>query len=261
MDGAMGTMLLMHGIPGNSCLEELNEKRPGLIREIHRSYAEAGAKVIITNSFGANRLRLNSSKKVERLNRKAVKIARQAARKVKVFASIGPLGREARKLKQTAMIKAFSEQVKALEKEKPDGYLIETMTSLTEAEAAILAVREVSDRYLIVSMTFPRGLPKKNQRMMDLMSMTLREAGADCIGANCGLHPEEVFNFLNIFRMHDPGPWFAKPASGLPTRPIFPEEFAKWGLRIANLGVTYIGGCCGTTPVHIRLLGEKLKKI
>jgi 5-methyltetrahydrofolate--homocysteine methyltransferase len=258
MDGAMGSMLLLHGIPITSCFEELNEKRPDLIRKIHRSYWNAGAQVIVTNSFGANRLRLKSPKKLEKLNRLAVKIARQAAPKGKVFASIGPLGREGLNKKPTEMVKIFSEQVKALEKEKPDGYLIETMISLKEAEAAALAVRQISDRYLIASLTFPKGFEKKSGPM-ELISTTLRQAGVDCIGANCGIHPKEIFDFLNFFRKYDPGPWATRPAGGTPKCPVSPEEFSRWGQRIAKLGVTHIGGCCGTTPVHIKLLGERLR--
>lgn len=258
MDGAMGTMLLAHGIPLGSCLEELNKTRPSLIAEIHRSYIAAGAKIVVTNTFGANRLRLGKNARLlESLNRKGVLIAHRAAgNRAKVLASIGPLGTAARKLRQPAMLRLFREQAKAMEKERPDGYLVETMTSLTEAEAAALAVREISDRKLIVSLSFPRGLPRRREGMLELIGTTLRGAGVDVIGVNCGSHPEEAFNFLNQFRLVDPGPWLARPAAGTPTKPISPEEFANWGVRLAGLGVQYLGGCCGTTPAHIRALAS-----
>ncbi|MBI4374239.1 MAG: homocysteine S-methyltransferase family protein [Deltaproteobacteria bacterium] len=256
----MGSLLIRHGIPVTACFEELNEKRPDLIRKIHKDYWNAGAQVIVTNSFGANRLRLKSPEKLERLNRMAVKIARQAAPKASVFASIGPLGREGQKMNRSEMIRIFAEQVRALEREKPDGYLVETMISLKEAVAAARAVRQLSNRYLIVSLTFPKGLEKK-RGPAELVGKTLRQAGVDGIGANCGIHPKEVFDFLDFFRKYDPGPWMARPAGGIPTQPVPPEEFAHWASRIAKLGVTYIGGCCGTTPQHIRALGQKIRRV
>ena len=259
MDGAMGTMLLAHGVPLQSCLEELNETRPALIAEIHRSYLLAGAAILVTNTFGANRLRLGSrANRLESLNRRGVQIAKKVAGQARVFASIGPLGKSSRKMSPKEMISLFREQVKSLEKEKPNGYLVETMTSLNEAEAAARAVREATDRKLLVSMSFPRGIPRNKEALFELISTTLRAAGATAIGINCGFHPEEAFNFLNLFRLVDPGPWMARPAAGLPTRPVFPEEFAKWGARIAALGVQYIGGCCHSTPAHLRVLKEKL---
>ncbi len=261
MDGGMGTMLLAHGAPLDSCLEELNLTRSLLVTEIHKRYLDAGARMIVTNSFGGNRLRLRrKANLLEQLNRAAVRIAHRAAgRRAKVFASIGPLGDRTKKISQREMCRFFKEQVRALEREKPDGYLVETMTSLIEAEAAVLAVRELSDRELLVSMSFPRGIPRKKEAMLELISTMLRGAGADVIGINCGFHPEEAFNFLNLFRLYDPGPWLARPAAGIPTRPVFPEEFAKWGARLAALGVTYLGGCCNSTPAHIRVLQEKIK--
>jgi len=262
MDGAMGTSLIARGIPKDTCLEELNESNPALILEIHRGFISAGAQVIVTNTFGANRVRLANhvgasagwpTPLQERVNRKGIQIAREAAAgKAAVFASIGPGGDK--------------EQVVALEKEVPDGFLVETMTSLQDAAAIARAVREVSDRLLIVSLTFPRGAggfvgaPANTSWRAPLheeISRKLRSAGADVIGYNCGAHPKEAYEFLSALKEVDPGPWLARPAAGTPENLVSPEEFAEWGKRLAALGVTYLGGCCGTTPGHIRALKDQ----
>ncbi len=264
MDGALGTFLLQHGFPPGSCLEEISEKRPSLLTEIHKSYLMAGSKAVLTNSFGANRIRLgrlfrSPKSRLERWNRLAVSLAREAVSgHAAVFASVGPLGLSARKMTPREMREIFLEQIRALDEEKPDCYWVETITALNEAEAAVNAVREVSDRPLIVTLAFPRGVSRLKTGTLGLMAKTLREAGADAIGINCGTHPEEAFDFLNRLRLVDPGPWAARPAAGIPGRPVLPEEFAKWGVRIAALGVKYLGGCCGTTPAHIRVLKERL---
>lgn len=234
MDGAMGTILLGRGFSLADCLEELNLQHPSLIAEIHRSYIEAGAEVIVTNTFGANR--------PERLYRLGVQIAKEAAgTKAKVFASIGPGSAD------------FSQQVRALEEEKPDGYLVETMISLGEAEAAAKAVREISRRSLIVSFA-PHAKISSTKK--------LRRLGVDLIGLNCGGAggPEEVLTSLQALALIDRGPFCVRPAAGLPGHLVSPEEFAEWGPKFLKLGCDWIGGCCGTTPEHIRALFGKVKR-
>lgn len=262
----MGTMLLAHGTPLNSCFEELNLKRPELILEIHKSYIEAGAGAIVTNTFGGNRPRLEgtlgkgkvTSPLLERINRAGVRIARKAAGNRPVFASIGPLGREAKKMGPEVMRRYFREQALALEKEKPSGFLVETMTSVGESEAAVVAVREISRRPIICLMTFPRGLDRAKGETLQVIAATLRAAGADVIGANCGSGPEEIDTILRSLSLVDAGPFCVRPSAGLPGSLLSPEEFASWGPRFKKLGCQWIGGCCGTTPAHIRALRATL---
>lgn len=238
MDGAMGTMLLTRGYTLNDCLEELNLIHPGIISQIHEEYVRAGADVIVTNTFGANR--------PERFYRLGVQIAKEAAgSKAKVFASIGPGSTD------------FSRQVRALEKEKPDGYLVETMISLEECESAVRAIREISNHPVIALMTFPRGATAKT---LEKMSQRLRLAGAERIGFNCGKGPEEVLILLEILTKVDRGSFCVRPAAGLPSHLLSPEAFAAWGPKFLELGCDWIGGCCGTTPDHIRVLSEHLKQ-
>lgn len=257
----MGSFLLSHGIPIGNCLEELNLTRPSLIEEIHRSYIAAGAEAMTANTFGANRPRLASCRKahlLEKINRAGVRIAKKVSGKLPVFASIGPLGKEAKKMTSSEMFRYFKEQAAALEKEKPFGYLIETMPSLGEAETAAVAVREVTDRPVMTLMTFPRGLDQAFGETLEVIAATLRAAGADVIGFNCGTGPEEACTFLKALTLIDSGPFCVRPAAGLPGSLVSPEEFADWGLKLKRAGCQWIGGCCGTTPAYIRALREKL---
>lgn len=257
LDGAMGTMLILHGVPVASCFELLNLTRPALIAEIHRSYQNAGADIIVANTFGANRPRLSAhglSKRLEAINRSGLRIAQKTAGRRKVFASIGPLGAASKKMAFAEMLKMFKEQVKALEKEKPWGYVIETMTSLTEAEAATLAAREISDGKILTFMTrLPRSHPLSRDGA-ELIATTLRAAGASVVGANCGVSPEDSLSLLKVLAQVDDGPFAARPAAGTPGRILSPEAFAGYAAKFKKLGCTWIGGCCGTTPAHIRAL-------
>ncbi len=235
MDGAMGTVLMSRGFSVQTRFEEMNESCPDLIREIHRSYIKAGVAVIVANTFRAG--------DSEKFNRLGVQIAKEAtAGKAKVFASIGPRGEKS----------DFLQQVRALEQEKPDGYLVETMMAWDEAEAAAQAVRKVSDRTLIVSFvpTLKEGLKESLQR--------LRQIGVDVIGTNCGRHPQESLAMIRRIASSDPGPWLARPPAGIYPEVLPPEEFADWIKKIANAGTAWLGGCCGTNPTHIKKVLQKL---
>jgi len=152
----------------------------------------------------------------------------------------------------------FREQGAALEKEKPNGYLIETMTSLTEAEAAVAALREVTDRPLMVLMTqSPRSAPLSAEAA-EIIAATLLSAGTDILGANCGAMPEDSYATLKAFSQAGDGPFAVRIAGGLPGRLLSPDDFAEWGPHFVKLGCRWIGGCCGTTPAHIRALGNAL---
>ncbi|HEX5037212.1 MAG TPA: homocysteine S-methyltransferase family protein [bacterium] len=259
-DGAMGTMLLPHIAPG-TCLEGLNIGRPGLVEEIHRSYVDAGAEALLANTFGGNRPRLarhRLQRRLEAVNRAGLHIAKSAAGKRPVYASVGPLGPAAKKMAFSEMRNLFREQALALKKEKPHGYVVETMTSLTEAEAAVAAIRGVSDGRIVVLMTkIPRSAPLSAEAA-EIISVTLKSAGADVLGANCGAVPEDSYEIIKALSAAGDGPFAVRIAGGLPGRVLSPEDFAEWGPRFAKLGCRWIGGCCGTTPAHIRALGDRL---
>lgn len=254
-------MLLMHGIPLTSCFEELNLTRPRLVEEIHRSYLDAGAEVILANTFGANRPRLfghHLGKRVETINRSGIRIAKKSAGRKPVYASIGPLGKDARKMTFAEMNGFFKEQAQALEEEEPAGYVIETMASLTEAEAATAAVRQVSDRTIFTLMTRPPKGTDFSGAAAQIVATTLRSVGATVIGANCGTSPEDTYAVLKAFSAVDDGPFAVRISGGAPGQTLLPEDFAGWLPKFAKLGCRWIGGCCGTTPAHIRALKGRI---
>ena len=256
MDGAMGTMILAQGIPINSCLEGLNRTHPSLISKIHKKYLKAGAEMIVANTFGANRPRLTYWKKqnqINTLNQSGVRIAKKAAGERKVLASIGPLGPHAQRMSSLEMRKHFREQVRALEEEKPYGYLIETMTSLKEALSAIQAVRQVSDRPAFVLLAGSKKFWQTG-KSLNKVALSLRKSGADVLGFNCGTKLSEVYDLMKALSQMDPGPWCVRPSAGLPGKIKTPKQFATWGLKFKSLGCQWIGGCCGTTPEHIQSL-------
>lgn len=253
MDGAMGTTLLAQGFPLGSCFELLNLTEPNRILKIHKSYLQAGAQVLVTNTFGANPIRLQSLKvlsQLEKINRAGVRLAKKAASGALVFASIGPLGIQ--KTSQRQRISAFQKQAQALEKEKPNGYLVETMTSLLEAQAAVQAVRNVSKRPLIVCLVFPKKIPSRGE--MKKIATMLRKAGTTFVGTNCGTGPEQSYQIIKLLSQVDPGPFCVRPSAGLPGQRISPQRFAAWAKKFKKLNCEWIGGCCGTTPEYIRAL-------
>jgi methionine synthase I (cobalamin-dependent) len=172
-----------------------------------------------------------------------------------VFASVGPLGHAVRRMRFSEMFKTFKEQALALEREAPAGYVIETMTSLTEAEAATAAARQVSDGTVMALLSPPLKLTPETA---ELAAATLRSAGADAIGANCGSSPQDALTILQTLRRADEGPFAVRISGGLPGYALTPGEFAEWGLRFRKLGCRWIGGCCGTTPAHIREFKQSL---
>ncbi len=250
----MGTLLFSKGVVPGTCLEKLNLTHPRLIEKIHKEYIQAGSTVLVANTFGANRSRLSEKgdlKQLHKINRAGVTLAKRVARYRLVFASVGPLGVKAKNWNQKKKIFCFKEQAQALESAKPDGYLVETMTSLSEAKLAAEAIRSVSKKPLIVSMV---PFPKKNQKHYRKISKILRHAGVTCIGFNCGQSPQEAYQALKKLKKCDAGPFCIRSTAGLPSQICSPKLWARWMVKIKKLGVTWMGGCCGTTPGHIKLL-------
>ncbi|QQR79464.1 MAG: homocysteine S-methyltransferase family protein [Deltaproteobacteria bacterium] len=257
MDGAMGTTLLAHGIPAHSCLEELNLTRPDLVYTIHKSYIDVGAKVIVTNTFGANRPRLSERGKegfLKRINVAGVRIARKAADgKAYVLASIGPLGSIAQKMTVLDMKRNFEEQAKAILEASPDGFLVETMVSSRECEAALHAIRSLSKKAVFALVTFPNKPKNISDKVIKLTAKTLRAAGAHVLGINC-VDPKETLALFKKLKACDDGPHCVRPSLGLPSKQLSPKEFAEYSRKIIDLGCQWIGGCCGTTPEILQLI-------
>lgn len=268
-DGAMGTSLHASGVPFESCFDELNLTRPELVLEIHRGYLEAGAQIIETNTFGANRHKLSShglEDKVAEINQAAVKLARQAidqsGREALVGGSVGPLGVRMApfgRVRPEQARAAFAEQIKALVEAGADLIVLETHSDLYELREGIQAAKQVSDLPVIASATFTRDdrtllgdTPAQTARL-------LREAGADVIGANCSGGPAQLLRVIKAMRMAVPDARFSvMPNAGWPEQvggrimyPATADYFGEHSVDFYQAGASVIGGCCGTTYEHI----------
>lgn len=280
LDGAMGTLLFSRGIPQRSALDLLVESRPDLIGAIHREYIEAGADAIETNSFGANRLRLTEFGLADRarlLNRKAAQIAREARdvagdRDVLVFGSIGPLHSPVHGPERpdpTLIKEVFREQIEGLLEGGADVLLFETFSDLDELLIGVAEARELSDLPIVAQMTFGEELFAIDGSSPQTAATALATAGVDAVGVNCGVGPQICLDAL--VQMGRPSPGLARsivPNAGLPQRVegqfIYaapPQYFGDEVARFVDAGARIIGGCCGTTPEHIRHMRAALDEL
>lgn len=269
-DGAMGTMLQSKINRKGFCPEELNIVSPEIVKEIHSAYKNAGAMVLTTNTFGGNRIKLEDyglQDRVFEINYQGVKIARDVAdNDALVAASIGPTGRLLEPLGSLSFDEAvdvFKEQARALDEAGCDIFKIETMMDIKEAKAAIVAIKEVSKKPIIALMTF-----EKNERTVlgttpEVAAIVLEAAGADVIGANCSLGVDGIYNVLQKMFAVTSLPLMAQPNAGIPVMkngvnifPDSPDKVGEYTKRFIDMGVRVIGGCCGTTPEHIRKIRE-----
>lgn len=274
-DGAMGTMLYSKGISFIRCFDELNLSTPQLVKEVHLGYVKAGAEMIETNTFGATRLRLekfNLGDKVREINLAGARLAREVAGDdLYVAGSVGPLGVRLEPLGSTSLEEArqaFREQLQALAEAGVDLIVIETMVDLNEAHQALLAARDVSALPVVVQMTIqddgstPTGaLPEEFTRQLDAW-------GADLIGVNCSVGPAAVLEALERMAAVTQKKLSAQPNAGLPRtiegRNIYlcsPEYMASYARRFIQAGARLVGGCCGTTPDHIRAIKAAVRSL
>jgi methionine synthase / methylenetetrahydrofolate reductase (NADH) len=272
-DGAIGTMLYAKGVGLDANFEHLNLVRPALVLELHGEYLAAGARVIETNTFGANYSKLQPiglDRKVREINLQGARLARQAAAGSGVFVagSVGPLVRirgEEKELTTDDMRAIFREQCLALAEGGVDLLLLETFSDTVQLMAALGAAREAG-LPVIASMAFPEGGRSAGGAEVEAVTAQLAEAGADVIGVNCGAGPLEVLRNIRRMARVTTLPLAAFANSGFPEyldgRYIYratPDYFAARALEMAAAGAGLIGGCCGTTPEHIRKIAAALK--
>lgn len=274
LDGAWGTEMIKRGLVPGECPELWNLNRPDDIRAIARAYKEVGADIILTNTFGGSRFKLKKSgisSNIKQINKRGVQLSREVCGDSLVFASIGPTGEFLEPLGAIAedeMVSCFSEQVKAFVEGNADGVIVETMTDLNEAKCALKAVKESSNLPVAVSMTFDKG-KRGYATMMGIAPekavVELEKAGADIVGANCGSGIENLLEIARIIRPVTTLPLWVKPNAGVPQleegKTVYretPEEMVRFIPDLIKAGVSMIGGCCGTTPEHIRLIAKEV---
>ena len=275
-DGAWGTELQSRGLGMGEFPDLWNLSHPDKVLEVAKAYVDAGSEIILTNTFGANRVRLGSEKsdnQVVAINRAGVEISKEAARDhALVFASIGPTGKllmdEGIDLNEIRF--AFMEQADALASAGADAFVIETMSDLAEAKLALEAARPFG-LPVIVSMVFDSG-QEKDRTMMgntpEQVAASLIESGADVIGANCGAGIDNFITLCRAFRRATAAPIWIKPNAGLPAISngtihyhVTSEQFACSVPALVAAGANLIGGCCGTNPNFIRAIRAGLDQI
>ena len=272
LDGATGTNLQKAGMPGGVCPELWILDHPGVILDLQRSYVEAGSDILYAPTFSGNRIKLaeyHAQDRIREINKELVLLSRQAADgralvagdMTMTGASLLPAGN----MDIDELIEVYKEQASCLLEAGVDLFVVETMMSLAETRAALIAIRDLCDLPVITSLTF-----QENGRTLygtdPVTAITvLQNLGADVVGINCSSGPEEMLPLIRKMREYADVPLLAKPNAGLPVligeKTVYPmeaEEFASYGPDFIRAGVGLVGGCCGTGPDHIRLLRDRI---
>lgn len=274
-DGAMGTLLYAKGIFINRSYDELNLSQPDLIRGIHHEYLQAGAEIIETNTFGANSSRLgrhSMADRVREINLAGARLAKEAAKSFDVWVagSVGPLGIRIEPLGKTSFEEArtaFRHQITALAEGGVDLLILETFGYLEEIHQAILAARDVNPKLLLVAqVTVDEDGNCLDGSTPETFTARLEEWGADVIGCNCSVGPVDMLETMERVRSLTSLPLAAQPNAGIPRsvegRNIYlcsPEYMASYARKFVSAGVRLVGGCCGTTPDHTRVMKSALR--
>jgi len=275
-DGAWGTELAKRGLGAGDVPELWNADRSDDVQAVAQGYVDAGSDIILTNTFGGSRFKLEKSGLADRaveLSRAGTEISRRAAgHDALVFASIGPTGEFMQPLgtkTEEEFVACYLEQIRACADAGADGIVIETQTDLSEAKAALTAARQAADLPVVVSMTFDPG-PKGFATMMGVTpeqaAAELDASGANVVGANCGSGIDNMVQVAALMRPATAKPLWFKSNAGMPElvdgTTVFretPEEMAGKVERLVRAGANIVGGCCGTSPDHIRAIGQTLR--
>lgn len=274
-DGAMGTMLYAKGFSLSGCFDELNWTAPQRVKEVHLGYAKAGAEVLETNTFGASRIRLerwNLGDRARELNLAGARLAREVAGDdLYVAGAVGPLGVRLEPLGPTSLGEArefFREQITALAEGGVDLIIIETMTEVNEARQALEAAREVGNLPVVVQMTIQEDGSTPTGTIPEDFTALLDGWGADVIGLNCSVGPAAILEALERMARVTTRKLSAQPNAGMPRtvegRAIYlcsPEYMADYARRFIQAGARLVGGCCGTTPEHIKAIRAAVRSL
>lgn len=277
-DGPMGSEIYKRGIFFNRCYDEINISKPEMVADIHRSYLDAGAEVLTTNSFGANRIRLTQfglESRTEEINRRAVEVAKLVAKdQAWVAGSIGPIGvplAPVGKISPGEAFHAFREQAEILDAAGVDCFILETFVHLPEIWQAVRGVRKASSLPIIACLTFPPPNPNSSALRglePERVARTMEEWGVDAIGTNCSMGPKGILDIVERIAACTDIPIVAMPNAGMPQtvegRTLYlasPEYMAEYARRLAQKGANGVGGCCGTTPEMIKEMRVFLRSI
>lgn len=270
-DGAMGTMLQQGGLKAGACPELMNIDNPDVVRKIHRAYIDAGSNIVETNTFGASSIKLEHygiADRVRELNVAAVKIAKSAGN-VKVAGSMGPTGKFIAPLGDLDFedaYRVFYEQASALAEGEADYLIIETCIDIQEMRAALLAAHDACNLPVICQLSYSEDGRTVTGTDPQSAAVILDAMGASIIGVNCSLGPEQLVPVVKILADNCRVPISVQPNAGMPylengvTKfPMDAKTFGSWGVKLVEAGATFLGGCCGTTPEHIRELANAVK--
>lgn len=270
LDGATGTQLQKRGYDGSICAEQWVLENPEALKDFQERYLDAGTNILYAPTFGANRIRLeeNGISDVEGYNERLVALSKELAQgRAYVAGDIAPTGKFLPPVGDTTfeeMVDVYKEQVRGLEKGGADLYVIETMMSIPEARAAVLAVRAYTDKPIFVSFTCTTNGKTLSGEDMVTALITLQSMGITAFGLNCSVGPEDMCRQLKRLSEFAEIPLIAKPNAGLPDfadgKAVYkctPEEYTRPMEALAAAGVAIFGGCCGSTEEHIRAISEK----
>ncbi|HEX9161897.1 MAG TPA: bifunctional homocysteine S-methyltransferase/methylenetetrahydrofolate reductase, partial [Thermoanaerobaculia bacterium] len=274
-DGAMGTMLYSKGVFINKCYDELNLRAPEMVLDVHKQYVKAGAEILETNTYGANRVKLRSfglDDELRDINIAGAELARKAAGdSVYVAGAIGPLGIRIEPYGPTSREEArayFREQVEALRDGGVDLIILETMSNIAEIEQGILAVRDVCTLPVIAQMTIGTDGRTIYGDTPRVIAQRLDATGADAIGLNCSVGPDVMLDAVEEISSVTARKISCQPNAGLPRdvagRQMYmasPDYMGKYAKRLIQKGVKFLGGCCGTTPEHIKVMRDAVRPL
>lgn len=275
VDGAMGTVLYSRGVFLNTCFDELAVRQPDLVRDIHREYVKAGAELLETNTFGANPFKLAAyglAAETAAINAAAARLAREAAgERAAVAGAIGPLGIRIEPFGETSReeaAEAFGVQVEGLLAGGVDGFILETFSDLDELRAAVGAVRARSDLPVIAQVTIGTDGRTLYGTAPETFGPLIESMGVDAVGVNCSVGPQGILEAIERLVHVTTLPLSAQPNAGLPRevgdRKIYmasPEYMASYARRMVEAGARFVGGCCGTTPEHIKAIASFVQSV